>query len=120
MFTILINLCNPKEHSSDEKYQCKFCSKRFGYPAEVRNHEKKHREPQFKCGYCDKMLKSRTALLAHERDHTGERPFVCAVCGNGYKADAVLRTHMKHVHKILGPGMKPVEKRVRKNKETVC
>ena len=85
----------------------------------MRNHEKKHREPQFKCGFCEKMLKSRTALLAHEREHTGERPFVCAVCGNGYKADAVLRTHMKHVHKILGPGMKPIEKRVRK-KEAVA
>ena len=63
------------------------------------------------------MLKTRKTLLIHEREHTGERPFTCSVCSNGYKSDNVLSTHMKHVHGILTPGMKPIEKRVRKKKK---
>ena len=105
------------EHSEAAKFQCRHCGRRFGNTQAVRKHELKHEEPRFKCSHCDKMLKTRKTLLIHEREHTGERPFTCSVCGNGYKSDNVLSTHMKHVHGILTPGMKPIEKRVRKKKK---
>ena len=63
------------------------------------------------------MLKTGKTLLIHEMEHTGERPFTCSICGNSYKSDIVLSTHMKHMHRILTPGMKPVEKRVQKMKK---
>ena len=94
--------------------QCEHCDYKTGNMQQLERHMAKHFDPKFKCSYCDKMLKSKRALEAHERDHTGERPYKCKECGKGFKSNSVLITHRKHVHKILTPGMTPIEKRVRK------
>jgi KRAB domain-containing zinc finger protein len=62
-------------HSTNQKYQCKYCEKRCSNTADLREHLRKHEEPTFKCSYCDKMLKRKSALKEHERIHTGERPY---------------------------------------------
>ena len=103
-----------KEHGvEEEKTQCSecglVCSAR-GY----RSHMLSHREPQFQCGVCDKRVKTRATLVAHEREHTGERPFHCDVCGNGYKSKSVLAFHRRCVHKILAPGQAPYVRGKRK------
>ena len=94
--------------------QCEHCDYKTGNTQQLERHMAKHFDPKFKCSYCEKMLKSKRALDAHERDHTGERPYECNDCGKGFKSNSVLITHRKHVHKILTPGMTPIEKRVRK------
>ena len=105
------------EHPTDDKNKCQYCGKHFIGTKALNVHLRRHEEPQFKCNYCGKMLKTENTLAIHEREHTGERPFNCSICGNGYKSSSVLGTHMKHVHKLMSPGMKPIEKRVRKNKD---
>ena len=94
--------------------QCEHCEYHTYNPSSLRKHQLKHSEPTFKCSHCDKMLKTQKNLEAHEREHTGELPYECNVCGKGFKASSTLRTHTKHVHKILTPGMKPIVKRTRK------
>ena len=39
----------------------------------------KHLDPKFKCSSCEKMLKSKRALDAHERDHTQGRYLFCVM-----------------------------------------
>ena len=99
-----------KEHNS---LHCEHCDYTCEAKGKLKMHMAKHFAPKFKCNYCEKMLKSKTSLEAHEREHTGERPFQCKTCGKGFKSDSALRTHTKHVHKILTPGMKPIVPRVR-------
>ena len=39
------------------------------------------------------MLKNLITLQAHERGHRGELPYVCEVCGKGYRISNNLTSH---------------------------
>ncbi|XP_074049528.1 uncharacterized protein LOC141492769 [Macrotis lagotis] len=57
------------------------------------------------CAECDKSFKSNTALIIHERSHTGERPYKCLECGKGFPSKGDLKRHGKiHVGKHDGIG----------------
>ena len=69
-------------YCSSQKYQCRHCEKRCSNTADLRKHDlrkhdlrkhdlRKHEDPKFKCSSCEKMLKRKSALLEHERMHTG-------------------------------------------------
>ena len=45
--------------------------------------------------------------------------FRCPVCSNAFPSNSALSQHKKGVHGILGPNMKPPEKRIRKRKQQV-
>ena len=85
-------------HSTDERFTCKHCGKRFGQMKCKAIHEKVHKDPQFQCKFCAKLFKSEQNLEAHERFHVGEKPFVCEVCGNGYTGKSGLRQHKEYMH----------------------
>ena len=90
-------------HSKDERFDCKYCGKRFNTTARVRHHERVHEEPKFQCRFCSKMLKSEQSLKAHERYHTGEANYLCKICSAAFTSKGRLRNHEQGVHKIIGP-----------------
>ena len=53
----------------------------------------------FRCETCGKGFLRRERFVTHVRIHTGEKPFVCAVCNRGYRDKRELKKHqISHNH----------------------
>ena len=88
-------------HSTDERYNCEHCGKRFTDVGALKSHVKYHHEaPRFKCSFCGKMFKDEVRLVAHERQHRGERPFKCSVCSSAFTSKSGLNQHEAGAHNI--------------------
>jgi len=130
---------DPTETGLFKRFNCKFCSKTFRFPAQIQQHERVHtkekpfhcqhcgkgfsvkcnlkahmethksvNERSFKCEVCDHSATTLPLLKLHMNSHTGERPFVCELCGDSYKRPSNLRRHKKTMCK-LRPGAPPEE-----------
>uniref|UniRef100_A0A6B0UWY3 Putative regulation of transcription n=1 Tax=Ixodes ricinus TaxID=34613 RepID=A0A6B0UWY3_IXORI len=47
------------------------------------------------CSYCPYSSRNTTDVVMHERTHTGERPFVCGVCGKAFVQQGNLIRHVR-------------------------
>ena len=95
-------------HSTDKRHECKVCGVRKGNESKLRRHELSHLGGQFQCSFCPKKLYDQDTLTAHERQHTGEKPFECSLCSASFTSKKGLGAHRRGAHKIEGPrGGKP-------------
>ena len=60
-------------------------------------------ERSFKCSQCSHTATTLPLLKLHMHSHTGERPYVCELCGESYRRPSNLRRHKKNMCK-LRPG----------------
>ncbi|XP_052007694.1 zinc finger protein 408 [Xyrauchen texanus] len=82
-------------HTGEKPYKCNHCDQHFSQGPELRRHLISHTGEVYLCPVCGKALRDPHTLRAHERLHTGDRPFKCEQCGKGYTMATKLRRHLK-------------------------
>lgn len=82
-------------HTGEKPYKCDHCEQCFSQVPELRRHLISHTGEMYLCPVCGKALRDPHTLRAHERLHTGERPYKCEQCGKGYTMATKLRRHLK-------------------------
>ena len=83
-------------HAALKSFQCKLCDKFYPSDFALRKHvynvhrkEKKH-----ECKTCGHCFEYKYLLARHEIKHSGERKYVCSVCGKTYTRLDGLKLHM--------------------------
>ncbi|NWX14992.1 ZN408 protein, partial [Aegotheles bennettii] len=82
-------------HTGEKPYKYRFCSDAFPKLPELRRHLISHTGEAHLCTVCGKALRDPHTLRAHERLHTGERPFCCEQCSKSYTLATKLQRHQK-------------------------
>lgn len=84
-------------HTNDKQHVCSFCGRQFSFKGNLKLHMKrKHSEKSGQCPVCHKTWAD---LVEHMRQHTGEKPFVCKICDQGFTCQRSLSYHIGFKHK---------------------
>lgn len=86
------NLLN---HTSTAIHTCKQCARIYPTKKKLEYHVKRVHEtmPAIKCPHCGRFFSERSNFNRHLSIHTGERKFVCELCGASFNQWSSLYTH---------------------------
>ncbi|XP_051778668.1 zinc finger protein 408 [Erpetoichthys calabaricus] len=82
-------------HTGEKPYKCNHCEELFSQLPELRRHLISHTGEVYLCPICGKALRDPHTLRAHERLHSGDRPYKCDQCDKSYILASKLRRHQK-------------------------
>ncbi|KAI5706976.1 hypothetical protein M8J75_013028 [Diaphorina citri] len=82
-------------HTCTELHTCKQCDKVFPNEKRLENHVKRVHEtvPELQCPHCGRFFSERSNFKRHLTIHTGERKYVCELCGASFNQWSSLYTH---------------------------
>jgi len=81
-------------------YMCDRCGKSFGCESDLRfhiytTHSRRRARALHACSWCGRQFANTSHLSAHERTHTGDRPFTCDTCGKQFTQSGSLNVHRR-------------------------
>lgn len=82
-------------------YMCKECDYETTVLAALSIHMVKHTNKTdlpFKCNNCDKHFRKAIDLQEHYNIHSGDKPFVCQLCGSAFYLRRQLSAHCRRLH----------------------
>ncbi|XP_036902854.1 histone-lysine N-methyltransferase PRDM9-like [Sturnira hondurensis] len=80
----------------EKPYDCRDCGRSFTWKSALIKHQRTHTgEKPYVCRECGKGFTQLSHLIAHQRTQSGEKPYVCRECGKGFAWKSVLITHQR-------------------------
>lgn len=82
----------------EEINECHVCNRRFSFSKSLIRHLSKihgiGKDNSVDCPVCLKKISNPYNLKMHMRTHTGEKPYVCEICGKPFSKKVYLRRHL--------------------------
>ena len=91
-------LTRHKQIHEDVIVDCEFCDLKFVGQYLYSRHLRRKHQSTHTCKDCGRTFGHKSLFDIHVRTHSGERPFVCELCGASYPIQGSLTHHMKASH----------------------